>query len=44
MFLQQHDIHDKETLDTLVNGSASKYYELMKIIKDAEMKMARTRF
>lgn len=40
LFLQQHDIHDKETLDALVNGSAEKYRELMKAIKDAEAKMA----
>lgn len=40
LFLQQHDIHDKETLDALVEGSASRYHELMKIIKDAEIKMA----
>ena len=40
LFLQQHDIHDKETLDALVEGSASRYHELMKIIKDAETKMA----
>ena len=40
LFLQQHDIHDKETLDALVNGSTARYHELMKIIKDAEEKMA----
>lgn len=40
LFLQQHDIHDKETLDELVNGSTAKYHELMKTIKDAEEKMA----
>ena len=40
LFLQQHDIHDKETLDALVDGSAARYHELMKIIKDAESKMA----
>ena len=40
LFLQQHDIHDKETLDALVEGSAARYHELMKIIKDAETKMA----
>ena len=40
LFLQQHDIHDKETLDALVDGSAARYHELMKIIKDAETKMA----
>lgn len=40
LFLQQHDIHDKETLDVLVDGSAARYHELMKIIKDAETKMA----
>ena len=40
LFLQQHDIHDKETLDALVEGSAARYHELMKIIKDAEIKMA----
>ena len=40
LFLQQHDIHDKETLDTLVDGSSAKYHELMKSIKDAEEKMA----
>lgn len=40
LFLQQHDIHDKETLDALVDGSSTKYHELMKTIKDAEEKMA----
>ena len=40
LFLQQHDIHDKETLDALVDGSSAKYHELMKSIKDAEEKMA----
>lgn len=25
LFLQQHDIHDKETLDVLVDGSAARY-------------------
>ena len=40
LFLQQHDIHDKETLDALVDGSSAKYHELMKAIKDAEEKMA----
>lgn len=40
LFLQQHDIHDKETLDALVDGSAARYHELMKTIKDAEAKMA----
>ena len=40
LFLQQHDIHDKETLDALVEGSAARYHELMKIIKDAETRMA----
>ena len=40
LFLQQHDIHDKETLDALVEGSTAKYHELMKTIKDAESKMA----
>ena len=40
LFLQQHDIHDKETLDALVDESAARYHELMKIIKDAETKMA----
>ena len=40
LFLQQHDIRDKETLDALVNGSAEKYRELMKTIKDAETKIA----
>ena len=39
LFLQQHDIHDKETLDALVDGSSAKYHELMKTIKDAEEKM-----
>ena len=29
LFLQQHDIHDKETLDALVDGSSVKYHELM---------------
>ena len=37
---EQHDIHDKETLDALVDGSSAKYHELMKSIKDAEEKMA----
>ena len=40
LFLQEHDIHDKETLDALVDGSSAKYHELMKSIKDAEEKMA----
>ena len=40
LFLQQHDIHDKETLDALVDGSSAKYHELMKTIKNAEEKMA----
>ena len=40
LFLQQHNIHDKETLDALVAGSTAKYHELMKTIKDAETKMA----
>ena len=40
LFLQQHDIHDKKTLDALVDGSAARYHELMKIIKDVETKMA----
>ena len=40
LFLQQHDIHDKEMLDALVNGSTARYHELMKTIKDAEAKMA----
>ena len=43
LFLQQHDIHDKETLDALVDGSSARYHELMKIIKDAEEKMARNK-
>ena len=34
LFLQQHDIHDKETLDALVDESSAKYHELMKSIKD----------
>ena len=40
LFLQQHAIHDKKTLDALVDGSSAKYHELMKTIKDAETKMA----
>ena len=40
LFLQQHAIHDKKTLDALVDGSSAKYHELMKTIKDAEEKMA----
>ncbi len=40
LFLQQHDIHDKETLDALVDGISAKYHELTKIIKEAEAKMA----
>lgn len=43
LFLQQHDIHDKETLDALVDGSSAKYHELMKSIKDAEEKMAQNK-
>ena len=39
LFLQRHDIHDKKTLDTLVDGSTDRYHELMKTIKDAEEKM-----
>lgn len=41
--MQQHDIHDKETLDALVDGSSARYHELMKIIKDAEEKMAKNK-
>lgn len=40
LFLQQHDIHDKKTLDALVDGSTDRYHELMKTIKEAEEKMA----
>ena len=40
LFLQQHAIHDKKTLDALVDWSSAKYHELMKTIKDAEEKMA----
>ena len=40
LFLQQHNIHDKETLDALVEKSSARYHELMKTIKDAEEKMA----
>ncbi len=40
LFLQQHDIHDKETLDALVNDASAKYHELMNRIKAAEEKMA----
>ena len=40
LFLQQHDIHDKETLDILVAKSTAKYHELMKTIKGTEAKMA----
>lgn len=43
LFLQQHDIHDKETLDALVDGSSARYHELMKIIKDAEEKMTQNK-
>ena len=43
LFLQQHDIHDKETLDALVYGSSARYHELMKIIKDAEEKRAQNK-
>lgn len=39
LFLQQHDIHDKETLDRLADESMNRYRDLMKIIKDAECKM-----
>ena len=39
LFLQQHDIHDKQTLDALVAESSARYHELMKTIKDAEEKM-----
>ena len=39
LFLQQHDIHDKQTLDALVVESSARYHELMKTIKDAEEKM-----
>ncbi len=39
LFLQQHDIHDKQTLDTLVAESSARYHDLMKKIKDAEEKM-----
>lgn len=40
LFLNQHDIHDQETLDQLADASSKKYYELTKRIKDAEEKMA----
>ena len=40
LFLQQHAIHAKITLEALVDGSSAKYHELMKTIKDAEEKMA----
>ena len=40
LFLQQHDIHDKETLDALVTESSARYHDLMKKIKDAEERMA----
>ena len=40
LFLQQHNIHDKQTLDDLVNEAASKYHDLMKTIKETENKMA----
>ena len=43
LFLQLHDIHDKETLDALVDGSSVRYYELMKTIKDAEKKMVQNK-
>ena len=39
LFLQQHDIHDKQTLDALVDESSARYHALMKTIKDAEEKM-----
>ena len=39
LFLQQHDIHDKETLERLADKSTNRYRDLMKIIKDAEAKM-----
>ena len=39
LFLQQHDIHDKQTLDALVAESSARYHALMKTIKDAEEKM-----
>ena len=39
LFLQQHDIHDKQTLDVLVAESSARYHALMKTIKDAEEKM-----
>ena len=39
LFLQQHDIHDKQTLDELVAESSARYHALMKTIKDAEEKM-----
>ena len=41
--MQLHDIHDKETLDALVDGSSVRYYELMKTIKDAEKKMVQNK-
>ena len=34
LFLQQHDIHDKETLDALVDGSSAKYHELISSFDD----------
>ena len=38
--VRSHDIHDKETLDTLAAESFARYHDLMKKIKDAEERMA----
>lgn len=43
LFLQQHDIHDKETLDKQVERSAARYRELLNSIKDIEGKMEKNK-
>ncbi len=40
LFLNQHDIHDQETLDQLADATSKKYHDLTKRIKEAEEKMA----
>ncbi len=39
LFLNQHDIHDRETLEQMANASSEKFRNLTKTIKDAEEQM-----
>ena len=43
LFLQEHDIHNKETLDKQVERSAARYRELLNSIKDIEGKMEKNK-